>query len=271
MDSAHHPRRATPGLVTMRLSDLPAPAARRPRRMTSHMLVLVTAGRATFAVDFEVYPCRPGGLLWMRPGQVVTFPPPRLDATLVLFEHDFLPEGAVPTVRPESVYWQPAGEDEEAIVDSVSQLEIDLGRLGAGETIPLELLQHELAALLLRVSLLPSTKEPAESASAEVFDRFRREIEARFTATHQVDDYATALGCSVRTLTRASLATTGRTAKQLIDDRVALEAKRLLAHSDLPVSAIARRLGFGEPTNFGRFFARTCGQSPGRFRASVRL
>ena len=95
-------------------------------------------------------------------------------------------------------------------------------------------------------------------------------MDRRFTVTRQVDDYAKALGCSVRTLTRASLATTGRTAKQLVDDRVALEAKRLLAESDLPVAEIGQRLGFTEPTNFGRFFARTVGSSPGQFRADSR-
>lgn len=61
---------------------------------------------------------------------------------------------------------------------------------------------------------------------------------------------------------------TGSTAKTLIDARVALEAKRLLAHSDLPVAAIGHRLGFTEPTNFGKFFTRQTGDSPGTFRAT---
>src|SRR5690606_7646504 len=73
-----------------------------------------------------------------------------------------------------------------------------------------------------------------------------------------------------RTLTRASLAATGRTAKQLVDDRVALEAKRLLAESDLPVAEIAARLSFSEATYFCRFFARIVGMSPGQFRAESR-
>jgi AraC-like DNA-binding protein len=71
----------------------------------------------------------------------------------------------------------------------------------------------------------------------------------------------------VRTLTRACLAVTGRTAKQVVDDRVALEAQRLLACTELPVAEIGRRLGFGEPTNFGRFFHREAGLSPGAFRS----
>jgi AraC-like DNA-binding protein len=62
---------------------------------------------------------------------------------------------------------------------------------------------------------------------------------------------------------------TGRTAKQAVDGRVALEARRLLACTPLPVAEIGRRLGFAEPTNFGRFFHREVGTSPGAFRADV--
>jgi AraC-like DNA-binding protein len=72
----------------------------------------------------------------------------------------------------------------------------------------------------------------------------------------------------VRTLTRACLAVTGRSAKQVIDERVALQASRLLAATDEPIARIGRRLGFPEPTNFGRFFTREVGVSPGAFRAT---
>ena len=37
-------------------------------------------------------------------------------------------------------------------------------------------------------------------------------------------------------------------------------------HTDLPAAAIGGRLGFTEPTNFGKFFQRETGESPGAFR-----
>ena len=73
----------------------------------------------------------------------------------------------------------------------------------------------------------------------------------------------------MRTLTRACLAATGRSAKQVIDDRAALEARRLLACTELPIAEVGQRLGFAEPTNFGRFFHREVGCSPGAFRANA--
>jgi AraC-like DNA-binding protein len=106
-----------------------------------------------------------------------------------------------------------------------------------------------------------------EPRPADTFLRFRRAVERSYVATRRVEDYAARLGCSVRTLTRASLAATGRSAKQVIDDRAALEARRLLACTELPIAEIGQRLGFPEPTNFGRFFHREVGCSPGAFRA----
>jgi AraC-like DNA-binding protein len=279
------------GIATLRLADLyrraGADATRLPQRMQVHLLALITNGRSSFTVDFTRFACRPGSLLWIQPGQVVTLPPPGLGATLVLFESGFpkpaenrrggwRPVGGLwqadgALFQPAGVLWQPLGEDAEAIVDGITQLETDCARAAAGEAIPVEMLRHQLTALLLRiVRLNPEDATGRTIVESEVFARFRGEVEARFTATHQVDDYAHALSCSVRTLTRASLAATGRTAKQYIDERIALEAKRMLAHTDRPVVAIAAELGFTEPTNFGRFFARTVGVSPGRFRSDAR-
>jgi AraC-like DNA-binding protein len=270
------PRAPAFGMQTMRLKEL---YRRAPAGVTSswryrvpvHVLALVTTGRARFTVDFETHPCRPGGLLWARPGQVVGFPPPGVDATLVLFVSDFPashgPREHGPHWGTSGTYWQPAGEDEEAIVDAVSQLEIDYTRIAHGDDIPVEVLRHHLTALLLRVARLEPEGGPGQAnADSEILARFRAEVDRRYAKTRQVDDYAQALGCSVRTLTRASLAATGRTAKQLVDERVALEAKRLLAESELTVAEIGERLGFTEPTNFGRFFGRIVGASPGQVR-----
>jgi AraC-like DNA-binding protein len=276
--SFRNPRHPAVGIHTMRLKELyrgTADAEQHARhRVPVHLLALVTAGRASFTVDFATYPCRPGGLLWVRPGQFVGFPPPGIDATLVLFEPGFPYEAGRPAITPGpdlGTYWQPTGEDAEAIVDGVSQIEIDYNRFVGGDHVPLEVLRHHLAALLFRVGQLEPEGGPGiAAADSELLGRFRREIDERYAQTRQVDEYARTLGCSVRTLTRASLSATGRTAKQLVDDRVALEAKRLLADSDLPVAEIGARLGFSEPTNFGRFFTRTAGSSPGQFRAESR-
>jgi AraC-like DNA-binding protein len=270
------PAAAAPGIAALRLSELAAGMSaeelHRPRCGAYHLLMLVAMGHGRHAVDFVEYACRPGTVLWGRPGQVHQFSgQPGFDATLLVFTPDLLAPG--PALAPllddptAPVCWLPTGEDEDAIIAEVTQLATDCARFPPGDPVGAELLRHQLAVLLTRVAVL-SRAEATDVPAGDVMSRFRREIEASFTRTRRVEDYAAQLGYSVRTLTRACLAATGYSAKQVLDARVALEAKRLLGCSEVPVAEIGRRLGFPEPTNFGRFFLRETGQTPGDFRAA---
>ena len=261
------------GVGTCALPDtaLVTPGA-APQRLPYHLLALTTTGCGTVEIDFEARACRPGTLLWIRPGQAVRFGGQAgLDAALVAWERELLSREQLAGVEVDDpsgpTRWQLAGEDEDAVITEFAQLSVDCERHLAGP-VAAALLRHQLAVLLLRIALLAAEDAPdTATAESRTFVRFRRRLEQDHPQSRRVEDYATRLGCSVRTLTRASLAVTGRTAKQVVDDRVALEARRLLACTALSVAEIGRRLGFPEPTNFGRFFHREVGVSPGVFRA----
>ena len=263
------------GVSTFALADTTLALNRpAPQRLPYHLLALTTTGHGTVEVDFVSTGCRPGTLLWIRPGQAVRFgDQPGLDAALVTWERDLLDTGQIAGLEVDAgtgpARWQLAGEDEDAVISEFAQLAVDCERHPSGP-VAAALLRHQLAVLLLRVALLDAEDAPdTGTAESRTFDRFRRLLEDGHPDSRRVEDYAVRLGCSVRTLTRASLSVTGRTAKQVVDDRVALEARRLLACTTLPVAEIGRRLGFPEPTNFGRFFHREVGVSPGAFRARM--
>ena len=253
------------GVGTCALADtelaLPHPA---PLRLDYHLMALVTAGQGEVEIDFRTYECRPGTLLWVEPGQALRFGGrPGLDAAMVTWRDDVLTDEVSPSTST-----QLTGADEDAMISEFAQLAEDCDRLDPGP-IAAALLRHQLAVLLLRVALLTGGQgDTPPSAEARTFARFRAALEDGHAESRRVEDYAARLGCSVRTLTRASLAITGRTAKQVVDDRVALEARRLLACTAQSVAEVGRRLGFPEPTNFGRFFHREVGESPGAFRAA---
>jgi AraC-like DNA-binding protein len=239
-----------------------------PWRPAFHALILTTAGHGAVEVDFVIQSCRPGTLLWIRPGQALRMTGNGLAAAVVTFEArlagEYWPE------QPEAPSrWQLQGEDEDAVISEFTQLAVDCDRHRSGP-LAADLLRHQLAVLLLRIALLGRGSAQA-GAEARTFARFRRRLEAGHPRSRRVEDYAEEMGCSVRTLTRASLAVTGRTAKQVVDDRVALEARRLLACTTMSVAEVGRHLGFPEPTNFGRFFHREVGVSPGQFRADIGL
>jgi AraC-like DNA-binding protein len=237
-----------------------------PWRPTFHALMLTTAGHGTVEVDFVSQGCRPGTLLWVRPGQALRIVANGLAAAVVTFDQRLAGEHW-PAQPDAPARWQLEGEDEDAVISEFAQLGVDCERHHSGP-LAADLLRHQLTVLLLRIALLTRATAPV-GAEARTFARFRSRLEAGHGQSRRVEDYAEEMGCSVRTLTRASLAITGRTAKQVVDDRVALEARRLLACTTLSVAEVGRLLGFPEPTNFGRFFHREAGVSPGQFRSDI--
>ncbi|MBU2666307.1 helix-turn-helix transcriptional regulator [Actinoplanes bogorensis] len=252
-----------PGWAGVGCCALDATSAQPPVRLPYHVLLLATAGHGTVEVDFFGHSCRPGTLLWIQPGQALRVGRNGLIASVVTFEPRLQPqEGG----NPWQNRWQLRGEDEDAVISEFTQLAVDCERHPPGPVAG-DLLRHQLHVLLLRLSLL-SEGEPAGPES-RTYARFRSLLEAGHPHSRRVEDYAEELGCSVRTLTRACLSVTGRTAKQVVDDRVSLEARRLLACTDLSVAEVGRHLGFPEPTNFGRFFHREAGMSPGQFRSEA--
>src|SRR5688572_22948761 len=66
--------RATRAVESARLTELlagrPEPG---PLRADSHLIMLVTVGHGSHTLDFHRYACRPGTLIWGRPGQVHQF------------------------------------------------------------------------------------------------------------------------------------------------------------------------------------------------------
>jgi AraC-like DNA-binding protein len=235
-------------------------------RTDFHQLFLFTKGTATTMVDFVDHGCEPGTLLHVTPGRVLRLPDGDADALLVLFTPAFLPplDGARPLLSPFGPPQRTVPKAEQGVITrAVGDLRQEYRRnLLTNE--PVDLLRQLLGALLLRLARLPTNAGSTHSDAR--FERFQHELERSFATTRNAAEYAARIGYSLRSLNRICLAATGRSAKALIDARVALEAKRLLVHTDLSSAAIGHRLGFSEATNFTKFFTRETGVSPGEFR-----
>jgi AraC-like DNA-binding protein len=155
-----------------------------------------------------------------------------------------------------------------AVTEAFERMADDAGR-PASSALNM-LLRSQVQSLLIRLRLdgAPSAAdERIEPVVLQRYRRYRAAVERHFARWHSVAPYAARLGCSERSLTRAAHLVTDRSAKAVLTERLVLEAKRLLAHTSLPVATIGDQLGFGEATNFVKFFRREAGLTPGAFRA----
>lgn len=92
-------------------------------------------------------------------------------------------------------------------------------------------------------------------------------IEARY-ADCSLEEIAAQLYMSPTSLTRALKSQLGKTFRTLVQEQRMYEARRLLENTALPVTTIARRVGYNNVTFFYELFERSVGCSPGDYRAS---
>jgi AraC-like DNA-binding protein len=95
---------------------------------------------------------------------------------------------------------------------------------------------------------------------------FKDLLENNYRRLKQVGNFAKKIGVTEKRLNQATSKILDKSPKQMIDERVMLEAKRLLAHTSESVKEIGFDLGFDEPTNFIKFFRKHNNSTPVEFR-----
>ncbi|GAA3052634.1 helix-turn-helix domain-containing protein [Streptomyces glomeratus] len=249
----------------------------RVHRIDFHVVMFFNGGPVSHMVDFAEYRARAGDVLWIRPGQVHRFSrSSEYRGTVLTMQPGFLPRA---TVEATGLYrydlpplLHPDAAELAGLRASLAQLQREYEDT---TTLPLGLhtavLRHSLTAFLLRLGhLAAGSAEAAREHADTTFTRFRDAVEQGFATNHSVSAYADALGYSRRTLVRAVRAATGETPKGFIDKRVVLEAKRLLAHTDLPIGRVGAAVGFPDAANFSKFFHQHTDTTPAAFRAELR-
>ena len=83
---------------------------------------------------------------------------------------------------------------------------------------------------------------------------------------HTVQEYADRLNVAIRTLHKSVNECSGKTPLSLINDRIILEAMRMVRYTNLMIKEIAAELGFDDPSYFVKLFKRCTGHLPSDFR-----
>jgi AraC-like DNA-binding protein len=270
------------GIELMQLTELKrrtsASQRARPERVDFFMLWLTTQGRNHHSVDFVDFDVSEGSLVLVKPAQVqqwhVETP---MEGWVLLVEPAALLPGQGQSLSLDRLLalmeeWPAVVQLDircrEQINHQIATLHSDFSHYD-GSSLDNALIQNAVLGLLLRLARwhgAQSVLSNGDSSNQAVFKLLRKEIEKTYRRQWSVSQYAKHLGYSESTLNRACKAATGQSAKVQIDRRLALEAARLLIHSDASIAEIGHQMGFSESTNFVRFFARMNGATPARFR-----
>lgn len=101
--------------------------------------------------------------------------------------------------------------------------------------------------------------------------RFRQMIEEHFLTIHSVSEYAAMLNCSEKQLATSTKKELGVSPKELIYERILLEAKRLVLYTEYSFQEIAFFLSYSDASHFAKFFKGKTGHSPKSFRETEKM
>ncbi len=250
---------------------------RDPHRHDYHELVWVREGCGRHSIDGQAVEVLPGSITLIGRGQVHVFEGAvGLHGAVIRFEDDLVSGPATGLANPAWLLSARGGHTVEVPADAVASLEATIAALEAetarsgDDGCTLDLQRHLLQVLLIWLqrwydATHDELHEP-DHPEMQMHRRFTEVLERDYARHHEAGHYADALAVPAPALSKALSQATGKTTKELILDRVMIEAARLLRFTDLTVGQIAAQVGFGDPLYFSRAFKRQRGLSPQAFR-----
>ena len=251
-----------------------------PHRHDYFEVLFICEGEGTHVIDFEPYPIQAPTFHFLSKGQIHFWQLNKpLKGYALIFPEEFIgfPTSNIIRTQDQTLFDHAehtpclSVNQEQAVMLGMllEEMEREFHDDNARSITVLRAYLHILLTKLYRLYMADQPGERAEAASPLVH-QFMQLVSEHYLAEHSVQDYAGRIGVSASHLRDTVKAVTGHAPGQLIRQKLALEAKRLLAHGDVTVAEIAYHLNFEDASYFGRFFKRETGMSPAAFRQKIR-
>lgn len=252
-----------------------------PHRHTFYEVLYYTGGKGTHYIDFKPYTLTTPVFYFITPGQVhywnIQEP---LSGKYLLFTQDFLLTNPLaPTLIEEMPFFHNVMLSPELVISNDQkkqndhQMDMIESEYGSDQKGMTSVLRSALQILLIYLTRYYSDKESEiveTRAYLQLARKFKQLISRHLDITLSMAFFAKQLGISQAHMADMIKTITGLSPGKLFRQEIALEAKRLLVHSDLSAAQIGYQLEFSDPSYFGRFFKRETGQSPREFRTQIR-
>jgi AraC-like DNA-binding protein len=252
-----------------------------PHRHTGYKIVFLQEGEVTHYTDFEKYTIKAPALLMLSPDQVHQATG---DCHFRMIHISFTKEFLLTETQGVLACWECMFSQVVLPINNDDQLReltvyIDLMQQEFKDDKPQKglIIKNLLNAFIICAGRLVNCKndtaEPVvqmDYSQNRIVRQFKSLIDENFVNSTQVMQYADMLYVTPGHLNDLIKTVTGKTAKQIIDERRILEAKRLLFWGEHSVKEIAGRLNFEDDAYFNRFFKKHTGNTPALFQKQIR-
>jgi AraC-like DNA-binding protein len=239
---------------------------------------LTRKGSANFDIGLEKYTTKRNSILFGIPGQIFSLHQYSKDflAYYMLFTENFIADALLKYNRKQHYPFlsysglqsfqldNNTADEIESIIFKMNQ-EVKERRSGCSEMIKLYIHQIILLANRCYGTVLLSNNH-APNSQQTLYNDFLKLVSQHFLTVRKVSAYAEMLHVSSDHLNRAIKSCSDKTAHELIDEMLLIEAKAFLLHTSLTIAEIAYKLEFSDPSHFNRFFKKYCELTPAEFR-----
>lgn len=247
-----------------------------PHRHDFYQILYITEGAGQHIIDFVTYPVEAGYFYFLSPGMMHTWDFEGFtEGYLVNFNGSFFQS----VFRNESFlsdfpffhslnnapFLQVDKKTEDLILPILKKLLTEYAQRSMSYEMIIRSNLTELFILLSRV-YAPKTVLNTSYNNTSIVREFEKLVDAYYLTKRFPKDYAPTLGITPNYLNEICVETVGKSAGQIIRERIILEAKRLLVHSKGSISEIAYQLNFEDNAYFSRFFKKSTELTPERFR-----
>lgn len=249
-----------------------------PVKTAYYRIALVLSGTATFTIGLETFQPLRNSIFFGFPGQLFSVQKMSDDflAYYMLFAEPFLSDSKLMNnYRYRFPFFDFTGlqcfslseeeaEEVKGIIHKINT-EVKDRKPDTGAAIRLYL-QLILIIASRRYAIKIISSELLTNKSTIIFTRFLKLVSEHFLSVHKVADYAKMLHVSADHLNRIIKANSDKTAHELIDDMILMEARARLMHTSLSVAEIAYALNFTDPSHFIKFFKKLSDCTPLQYR-----
>ena len=248
-----------------------------PHRTGFYHILWFQKGNPTHLVDFNPVKIKPNTILFLNKDTVQRFDKNGgFDGKAILFTDNFFCKTEADTkYLRSSILFNDLFTVSQIQLSKTASLFADLFKLMEKELKnEKDISQSDILKNLLHNFLLLSERERRKQDFTEIKKGadldyvmlFKDLLETNYRKLKQVSNYAKKISVTEKRLNQATSKVLDKSPKQMIDERVILEAKRLLAHTNESVKEIGFELGFDEPTNFIKYFRKHSQSTPVEFR-----